>query len=216
MHRMKEFMEKLEECAKHEFEKGLTHVDTEEMGKVIDMIKDCAETMYYYTCYEAMKKEEEEEEKEWEDEKRYYRGQRRDSRGRYTSGRRGGRMGGRRGYEEPPYMYVPDWDVELRDIDYGVGRMYYPDSNQSDNQQMNQGNSNQGQSSRYGSSYDKYMNNRKHYSKADPAHKQERVKMMEEYTKDLVDSVSKVMEDVSQEEKAMLRSKLTKLVNSMQ
>lgn len=212
MHRMKEFMEKLEECAKHEFEKGLAHVDTDEMGKVIDMIKDCAETMYYYTCYEAMKKEEEEEEKDWEDEKRYYRGQRRDSRGRYTSGRRGGRMGGRRGYEEPPYMYVPDWDVELRDIDYGVGRMYYTDSNQSDNKHM----SNDMQSSRYGSSYDKYMNNRKNYSKADPAHKQERVKMMEEYTKDLVDSVSKVMEDVSQEEKAMLRSKLTKLVNSMQ
>lgn len=208
MHRMKEFMEKLEECAKHEFEKGLVNVDTDEMGKVIDMIKDCAETMYYYTCYEAMKKEEEDEEKDWEDEKRYYRGQRRDSRGRYTSGRRGGR----RGYDEPPYMYVPDWDVELRDIDYGVGRMYYTDSNQSDNQQMN----NDMQSSRYGSSYDKYMNNRKHYSKADPAHKQERIKMMEEYTKDLVDSVSKVMEDVSQEEKAMLRSKLTKLVNSMQ
>ena len=121
-------------------------------------------------------------------------------------------MGGRRGYEEPPYMYVPDWDVELRDIDYGVGRMYYTDSNQSDNQHM----SNDMQSSRYGSSYDKYMNNRKNYSKADPSHKQERVKMMEEYTKDLVDSVSKVMEDVSQEEKAMLRSKLTKLVNSMQ
>ena len=205
MHRMKEFMEKLEECAKSEFEKGLQHVDTDEMGKVIDMIKDCAETMYYYTCYEAMKKEEE----EWEEDRKYYRGQSRDKMGRYTSSRK--RMG-RKGYDEPPYMYVPDWDVELRDIDYGVGRMYYTDSNQSDNQQMN----NDMQSSRYGSSYDKYMENRKHYSKADPNHKQERIKMMEEYTKDLVDSVSKVMEDVSQEEKAMLRSKLTKLVNSIQ
>ena len=208
MHRMKEFMEKLEECAKSEFEKGLQHVDTDEMGKVIDMIKDCAETMYYYTCYEAMKKEEE----EWEEDRKYYRGQPRDKMGRYTSGRK--RMG-KKGYDEPPYMFVPDWDVELRDIDYGVGRMYYTDTNQPDHTQM-MDMTNPMHNSKYGSSYDKYMENRKHYSKADPNHKQERVKMMEEYTKDLVDSVSKVMEDVSQEEKAMLRSKLTKLVNSMQ
>ena len=67
MHRMKEFMERLEECVKCEFDKGLKQVDTNEMGKVIDMIKDCAMTLYYYTCYEAMKKE-----NEWEDEERKY------------------------------------------------------------------------------------------------------------------------------------------------
>ena len=40
--------------------------------------------------------------------------------------------------------------------------------------------------------------------------------MLDEYTKDLTQSINKILEDVSQEEKSMLRSKLTKLVTAMQ
>ena len=38
--RMHEMIEKLSECAKTQFDKGIDHVDTCEMGKVIDMMKD--------------------------------------------------------------------------------------------------------------------------------------------------------------------------------
>lgn len=189
MHRMKEFMEKLEECAKCEFDKGLKQVNTEEMGEVIDMIKDCAMTLYYYTCYEAMKREE----MEWDEERKYY-PRLRDSRGRF--------MKSRRGYEEPPYMHMMDMDG-MSGMDYDMGRMYYPDSMEMKH-------------SRYGKSYDDYMEGRKHYSISDASQKQERMKMLDEYTKDLTQSINKILEDVSQEEKSMLRSKLTKLVTAMQ
>lgn len=45
--RMHEMIEKLSECAKTQFDKGIDHVDTCEMGKVIDMMKDLAEAIYY-------------------------------------------------------------------------------------------------------------------------------------------------------------------------
>lgn len=52
--RMHEMIEKLSECAKTQFEKGIDHVDTCEMGKVIDMMKDLSEAMYYRTLTKAM------------------------------------------------------------------------------------------------------------------------------------------------------------------
>lgn len=45
--RMHEMIEKLSECAKTQFDKGIDKVDTCEMGKVIDMMKDLSEAMYY-------------------------------------------------------------------------------------------------------------------------------------------------------------------------
>lgn len=47
--RMHEMIEKLSESAECEFAKGIECVDTEEMGKVTDMLKDLAEAMYYRT-----------------------------------------------------------------------------------------------------------------------------------------------------------------------
>ena len=38
--RMHEMIEKLSECAKAQFDKGIDKVDTCEMGKVVDMMKD--------------------------------------------------------------------------------------------------------------------------------------------------------------------------------
>ena len=70
--------------------------------------------------------------------------------------------------------------------------------------------------SRYGYSHDNYMKNRANYSMTDPEDKKERMKMLEEYTKDLVGSFSDVLEDATPEEKTMLRTKLAKVVNSMQ
>ena len=41
--RMHDMIEKLSECAKSEFDKGIENVNTDEMGKVTDMLKDLAE-----------------------------------------------------------------------------------------------------------------------------------------------------------------------------
>ena len=38
---------------------NLNEIDAQEMGEVVDMIKDLAETMYYHTVIEAMLEKEE-------------------------------------------------------------------------------------------------------------------------------------------------------------
>jgi hypothetical protein len=225
---MHKVAKKIAECLKAKVEaKGIDNIegqDLVELGMWTDIIKDLVCYDKDMRIIEAMDKEENEYGEDWDEdgpideEKRYYRGQSRDSRGRYTSGSRSGRgrSRGRRNYEEP-MMHMPDLE---RDMDYGMGRMYYTQfqgSNDSGNRMSTSQPSNgQSQSSRYGYSYDNYMEGRRNYSKTEPAHKQERMKMMEEYTKDLVESINQVMEDVSPEEKTMLRSKLAKVVNSMQ
>jgi hypothetical protein len=55
---MKQIMEELEEAVASELENGLRCVDADEMGKVIDMIKDCSMSLYYYTVYKQMNKDE--------------------------------------------------------------------------------------------------------------------------------------------------------------
>lgn len=52
--RMHEMIEKLSECAKAQFDKGIDKVDTCEMGKVIDMMKDLSEAIYYRELTKTM------------------------------------------------------------------------------------------------------------------------------------------------------------------
>ena len=52
--RMHCMIEKLSECAKSEMESGIENVDTCEMGKVVDMMKDLSEAMYYRTLTEDL------------------------------------------------------------------------------------------------------------------------------------------------------------------
>jgi hypothetical protein len=56
---MHEILEKLVGCAKAELDKkGIDEIDTEEMGKVTDIIKDLAEAQYYRTLVVAMEESE--------------------------------------------------------------------------------------------------------------------------------------------------------------
>ena len=217
MHRMKEIMEKLEECAKSELDKGTQHIDAEEMSKVLGMIENCAETLYYYSIYEAMKKAEKEE----EEEKRYYGGRRRDSRGRFM----------KMGYE-PMYDMIPgDY---LRDMDQMDGRMYYTEmpiwgedmrrgyqqgsgsDRSNSNSSSSMGGSNRSGSSRqsrYGYSHDEYMKKREQYSQLEPDQNHKRVELLDEYMDDLMDMAKEVVSDMSVEEKQVWKTKLNKIIN---
>ena len=139
---IKKMCEKLMDAVNHELDKGIENVNAEELGEVIDMIKDLYEakekmvkSCYYKQIMEAMEEseygEDYDEDGPMDDGRRGYRGQARDSRGRYM-GRRG--RGGRRGYENSMYDMMPDmyrqmpieWD---RDMDReGMGKMYYSGS----------------------------------------------------------------------------------------
>ncbi len=142
-----ETIEKLSQYACEEACKNKESINTEELGEVVDMIKDlaCAEkdARISKAMEEADKEEEEEikyiikkmkeEGEDWgEDEaRRFYRGQPRSK----TSGRFMRHGDGRRNYEEPmyygimPQVHNPmEWD---RDMDRMDGRMYYSGGGQS-------------------------------------------------------------------------------------
>lgn len=127
-------VEKLTECAKVELDKGIEKIDTEEMSKVAEIIKELCEAEYYATVTKAMEEHDFEDEEEIMDEgRRGYRGQPRSQSGRFMSrgdGRRSNRgRGGRRGYESP--MMHDEWEEMQRMSDFEDGRMYYGGSGSS-------------------------------------------------------------------------------------
>ncbi len=142
-----ETIEKLSQYACEEACKDKESINTEEMGEVVDMVKDLAEAEYYARIAKAMEeadKEDEEEAKyimkkmkeeygEEEGERRFYDDYRYKRSGRFAPKGKGSYMP-RRGYDEIPYMMMPqvhnpmEWD---RDMDRVDGRMYYSGGGQS-------------------------------------------------------------------------------------
>lgn len=220
-------IEKLTECAKSEMDKkGIEEIDTEEFGKATDIIKDLAEAMYYRTLVEAMKESEYGEDYDYkgaydEHERKGYRGQRRDSRGRYMS---------RRGYES---RMMPDMDYDemerMRDYDRESGKMYYSNGNmggssssgmsggsmgsQGGSQGGSRGYSDGGRDSREGRS----GQSRRGYmeAKEQGADKQKKMKELEDYMKELSSDVTEMISDASPEEKSMLKNKMQVLMQKI-
>lgn len=238
---MHKFAEKIAECLKAKVEaKGIDNIegqDLVELGMWTDIIKDLV-------CYDKDKKiikamDEAEETEEamkyiemYEDypERKGYRGQPRDSRGRYMSRR------GLRGYESPMMMYDDmDWDgmEQIRDMDRVHGRMGYSGSGSMGGPSSQGGQSSGGMSSgssggssggqmgysesgrdsregRSGQSRRGYME-----SKEQGRDKQEKMKELERYTKELSEDVTEMIGDASPEEKSMLKQKLSALVQKI-
>lgn len=203
-YRIHNMLEDVSEAASTELSKGTDQVNTKEFGEVVDMIKDLteaeknkAEACYYNTLVEAMDNAEygEDYDEYGPMERRGYNRMGYNGRGYRGSYRRNYPMQDRRMQED---MYER---MGYSNGAYGGG---------------SRGSSNsQSSNSRYGYSYDNYMRNRRNYSSTDPEDKQERMKMMQEYSNDLVGSLSKVMEDVSPEEKQMLKNNLNKIMSAM-
>lgn len=243
--RMHDMIEKLTKCTEMEFEKGVENIDTKEMGEVIDMIKDLSEAEYYATITKAMEESEYGEDYDHmgaydDNSRRGYRGQPRDSRGRYMS-RRG--RGGRRGYEQPMDYRVPDVygdDMEMyRDMDRMDGRMYYSGgssgssqggSSQSGNMSGGMssgqgsntrnyggesGNMRDGREGRSGQSRRSYMETKEMHKDNSPESKQAKMKELEKYTKELADDVTEMITDMSPEEKNLLKAKMQSLMQKI-
>lgn len=219
--RMHEMIEQLTSCAETEFSKGLDCVDTDEMGKVIDMIKDLASAEYHARISKAMEKAEEEENEEdkymlallkaeyGEDyDRRYY------DMYRYKSGRFAPKgHGTRRGYSEPYYHQMPedyrDWErrsdkERMRDLDRMQGRMYYTEPMSRD---MREGKS--------GISRRTYMETKEMHRANTPEDKNLKVKELENYLKELSEDVTEMLVDMTPEERTLTKTKLTTLISKM-
>ena len=224
-------IERLSECVKCEVDKGIEQVDTKEMGEVADIIKDLCEAEYYAKISKAMDEAEYGEDYDYmgaydEHERKGYRGQRRDSRGRYMS---------RRGYVEPMMMHD-----DMREMDYMDGKMYYGGSSSGSrggntsnmggaSSGMNSGSSNtgsrgyseggrmsdrmqrDGREGRSGESRRGYME-----SKEMGKDKSEKMHELETYMKDLSEDVTEMIGGMSPEEKALMKNKMQTLMTKIQ
>lgn len=205
--RMHEMIEKLSECAKTQFEKGIDHVDTCEMGKVIDMMKDLSEAMYYRTLTKAMEDSDSDEvlemfERYGDGGKRFY------DHYRYSDGRFAPKGHGtyRRGYEEPPYYHMtPEM---YRDMDRDMGRMYYTEPTMNTSMR----DSREGRS---GISRRAYMENKELHKANTTADKEAKVRDLNTYMTELATDMSEIINDATPEEKSVLKSKLSALVTKI-
>lgn len=212
-------IEKLAETTKVELDKGIENVDTKEMGEVADIIKDLAEAEYYAKISKAMDEAEYGEDYDYmgaydEHERKGYRGQRRDSRGRYMSNR------GRRGYESR-MMPEMDWDeMEYqRDYDRMEGRMGYggssmggsSSSGMSGSSMGSQGGSNSGSRGYSESRYDRarrgYEETKAMHNSGSAEDKQLTMREAEKMVNVIFDELEESLSDAPKEVKDMIKNK---------
>ena len=211
-------IEKLSECSKMEIDKGIENIDTKEMGEVADIIKDLAEAEYYAKISKAMDEAEYGEDYDYmgaydEHERKGYRGQPRDSRGRYMSRRR-------MGYEEPMRM-MPEMNREhdaeyYRDMDKMDGRMYYSSGNMggqsssgmSGGSMGSQGGSREYSDSRYENAKRGYQETKEMHKSGSTEDKQITMKEGEKMVNVILDEIEEMLQDAPAEMKSMVKSKV--------
>ena len=212
---MHKLAEKIADCLKAKVEgKGIDNIegqDLVELGMWTDIIKDLV-------CYdkdkkiiEAMDEAEESEEamkyiEMYEDypERKGYRGQRRDSRGRY--------MSRRKGYMPMMYEHDYDWDnMQMdRDMDREHGKMYYtePMTMRNDNQTHSE--------SRYDRARRGYEESKAMHKSGSVEDKKKNMESLEHYMKELSEEMAELIESMDANEKTMVRSKLQTLAQKVQ
>ena len=226
--------EKLAEAIKCEFEKGIDKVNTTEMVKATDMLKDAAEAEYYARIAKAMEEAEKEDEESQkymlkqlkeeygeDDGRRYYDNYRYMRTGRFAPKGRGTYMP-RRGYETPieyhmtPEMYREHDPEYYRDVDRNIGRMYYTETGMSGNT----GNSSRtgmrdGREGRSGMSRRSYMQTKEMHPDNSQESKQMKMKELEKYMGELSGDITEMIAGASNEEKTMLKAKLQTLMQKI-
>ena len=217
---MHKLAEKIADCMKAKVEaKGIDNIegqDLVELGMWTDIIKDLV-------CYdkdkkiiEAMDEAEDSEEamkyiEMYEDYPRKgYRGQPRDSRGRYMS---------RRGYES---RMMPEMDYEemerMRDLDRETkNKMYYTDSSSRNNTggMNNSSSQSNGMEGRSGIARRGYIESKETNKDNSPESKQAKMKELENYMKSMAEDLTEAIQDATPEERTMAKQKLSSLIQKM-
>ena len=198
---MHKFAKQIMECVKTKVEAmGIDNIEgqnLEELEKWTEIAKNIVCYDKDYNIVEAMKEAENEDNiraiEMYEDypERRYYDNYRYKS-GRFAPKGRGSYMP-QRGYDEPPYWHtMPEYG---RDFDREKGRMYYTEP-------------------MHESQYEKA---KRYYeeTKMRSDDKNEKMKELENYLKELSEDITKIISDASSDEKAMIKSKMQTLTSKM-
>lgn len=226
--------EKLAEAIRCEFDKGIENVNTAEMGKATDMLKDAAEAEYYARIAKAMEEAEKEDEESQkymlkqlkeeygeDDGRRYYDNYRYMRTGRFAPKGRGTYMP-RRGYETPieyhmtPEMYREHDPEYYRDMDRDMGRMYYTETGMSGNTgDSSRTGMRDGREGRSGMSRRSYMQTKEMHPDNSQESKQMKMKELEKYMGELSGDITEMIAGASNEEKTMLKAKLQTLMQKI-
>lgn len=178
----------------------LKRVNAKELGEVMDMIKDIAETEYYCSITDAMEDAKEHEEDGTVKENNYY----------YTEK-----------YLPHSEYFIPDY---YRDMDRVKGRMYYSDKGRSmpESSDMDWGERNYYTEMDYPMMHDNREGRspmkRKMYMEAKEtnADASKSMKELESYMQELTSDMMELVSKTSPEEKAVLQKKISTLASKMQ
>lgn len=185
MKELKTIKEQLISCVEAQMG-DLKNVNTQELGEVIDMIKDLSKAIYYCTVTEAMEESKEKDEEYRNYSNNYY----------YTE----------RYY---PYDYY-------RDMDYSRGRMYYPEgssgntsssTNYYSERPFNMHDEREGRSPMKRKMYME--------SKASNMDSSKTMKELESYMQDLTSDMMEMLDGASPEEKAIVQKKVSTLASKL-
>ena len=191
-------------------------------GQNLDDLKDFTEIAKNIACFdkdyrivEAMEKSEDNEDimrmlEQYEDypDRRYY------DRYRYANGRFAPKGKGtyRRGYEEPPYYHMPinyNDPEYMRDMDKGMGRMYYTEPVVSDN------NSSHTIESGYDRAKRNYTETKELHKNNTPEDKEHKMKALGGSLTGLGVDSTQLIGDMTAEERNLMRTKLSTLVSKL-
>ena len=190
-------------------------------GQNLDDLKDFTEIAKNIACFdkdyrivEAMEKSEDNEDimrmlEQYED----YPGRRYYDHYRYANGRFAPKgRGTRRGYEEPPYYHMPinyNDPEYMRDMDKGMGRMYYTEPVVSDD------NSSHTIESGYDRAKRHYTETKEMHKNNTPEDKEHKMKALDGYIKELGGDITQLIGDMTAEERNLMRTKLSTLVSKL-
>lgn len=202
---------KLVECLDAELLKGIDCADTEECGKVTDMIKDlakaekdCLEAEYYKKVIEAM--DEESGEEDSLSERMGYNRNRSASTGRYTSGRgsrrtrnqSGSTSTTRMGYNDKYDLADPYWDDTQRMYGESMDRVRDLED------------------PRYGKAYNKWKMAKKHYHNTRSQHDREEMsENAKEHMNDTVMTLKEIWKEADPELRKEMKNHMDALAKEM-
>lgn len=200
------------EMGKWALEKAKSHGYDNLTSQDWDDLKDCLEVVKNAICAD---KDYREVEMMDEEEEMYgrmgYRG--RDSKGRFVHRSGRGRSAGYTPYIHmmPPFMdgMYDDEYMDMIPEDYRMG--YHRDKRMHEEMPMEH------KGSRRGETYDRYRDNRRHYTDTrDAEFKKQMDESMKEYMDDAMDSMKEMWKDADPQLKQSMKAELTKLVQQLQ
>lgn len=189
MERLKNMKEALINCAQSNMG-NLANVNAEELGEVIDMVKDLEEAIYYHTITDSMKDKEEHNTVYYTTE-RYYP----DYGYNYTrmyggNGGQGGNSGNSRGYRDGNRQ-TPGESRNYEEYEYPMIMRDYREGRSGNSRRM-------------------YMESKEQHKDT-----QTKIRELEKYMNELTMDISEMIQDASPEEKQMLQKKISTLASKV-